>query len=301
MATLRVAPRAEDRDSAGSDRDMVYDEENTKDHNKSIRERLAKDKSSILLLLLLYVLQGIPLGLAGSLPIILQTKKIGYRQQAMFSLVSWPFSIKLLWAPIVDCIYSRTFGRRKSWLVPSQYLIGLTMIILSYLVSNLLGSETVAPNVGFLTIVFFFLHFLAATQDIAVDGWALTMLSRENVGYASTCNTVGQTAGFFISYTFFLALQSKDFCNGYLRWEPQETGMVELPSFLFFFGVLFLIVTTIVWLMKRETCEVHSESHQDILAGYMQLVSVLKLPSIQTFALAVLTSKVGSNFLQHNT
>ena len=81
----------------------AYDEEKTSEH-KSVRERLAKDKSSILLLLLLYILQGIPLGLAGSLPIILQTKKIGYRQQAMFSLVSWPFSIKLLWAPIVDSI-----------------------------------------------------------------------------------------------------------------------------------------------------------------------------------------------------
>ena len=293
MATLRVAPRAEDGASGdATDQNMAYDEEKTADHHKSIRERLAKDKSSILLLLLLYILQGIPLGLAGSLPIILQTKKVGYRQQAMFSLVSWPFSIKLLWAPIVDCIYSRTFGRRKSWLVPSQYLIGLTMILLSYLVSDLLGSDAVAPSVGFLTVVFFFLHFLAATQDIAVDGWALTMLSRENVGYASTCNTVGQTAGFFISYTFFLALQSKDFCNTYLRWEPQETGIVELPSFLFFFGVLFLVVTTIVLLMKRERYEEHPEGHQNILTGYMQLVSVLKLPSIQTFALAVLTSKV---------
>lgn len=292
MATHRVAPRAEDGASVDtSEEGMAYDEEKTSE-NKSIRERLAKDKGSILLLLLLYILQGIPLGLAGSLPIILQTKKIGYRQQAMFSLVSWPFSIKLLWAPIVDCIYSRSFGRRKSWLVPSQYLIGLTMILLSYLVSDLLGSDTVAPSVGFLTAVFFFLHFLAATQDIAVDGWALTMLSRENVGYASTCNTVGQTAGFFISYTFFLALQSKDFCNTYLRWEPQETGIVELPSFLFLFGVLFLVVTTIVWLMKRERYENHPESHQNILTGYMQLLSVLKLPSIQTFALAVLTSKV---------
>ena len=40
--------------------------------------------------------------------------------------------------------------------------------------------------------MFFFLNFLAATQDIAVDGWALTMLQRHNVGYASTCNSVGQ-------------------------------------------------------------------------------------------------------------
>lgn len=42
------------------------------------------------------------------------------------------------------------------------------------------------PNVFFLMCIFLPLNFLAATQDIAVDGWALTMLSRKNVGYAST-------------------------------------------------------------------------------------------------------------------
>jgi MFS transporter, PAT family, solute carrier family 33 (acetyl-CoA transportor), member 1 len=35
-----------------------------------------------------------------------------------------------------------------------------------------------SPNVPLLTAVFFSLNFLAATQDIAVDGWALTMLKR---------------------------------------------------------------------------------------------------------------------------
>ncbi len=45
-------------------------------------------------------------------------------------------------------------------------------------------------------------------QDIAVDGWALTMLKPHNVGYASTCNSVGQTAGYFLGYVFYMALES---------------------------------------------------------------------------------------------
>ena len=49
-----------------------------------------------------------------------------------------------------------------------------------------------------------------ATQDIAVDGWALTMLSKRNVGLASTCNTVGQTIGYFSAYTGFLSLYVLD-------------------------------------------------------------------------------------------
>ena len=268
------------------------------DHHKiSMRHRLRKDKRSIALLLLLYVLQGIPIGLAGSVPIILQTKKVGYRQQALFSLVSWPFTVKLLWAPVVDSLYSSRFGRRKSWLIPSQFCIGFTMIFLSYFVDRLMGDESKAPNVVLLTIIFFFLHFLAATQDIAVDGWALTMLSKENVGLASTCNSVGQTAGFLLSYTVFLAFNSADFCNSYIRAVPQDTGMADLPSFLFFFGMVFLVVTTGVWMFKKERQEEgHKRDDRVILTGYMHLLGVLKLPAVQTYALAILTSKVSRNF-----
>jgi len=33
-----------------------------------------------------------------------------------------------------------------------------------------------------ITALFFVLVLLAATQDIAVDGWALTLLSRQHIG-----------------------------------------------------------------------------------------------------------------------
>lgn len=187
--------------------------------------------SSILLLLFLYVLQGIPLGLAGSIPLILQSRNISYTDQAFFSLVFWPFSLKLLWAPLVDAVYFRSFGRRKSWLVPTQYVLGLFMLYLSTQVDRWLGSgDGRSPDVVALTATFFLFEFLAATQDIAVDGWALTMLSRENVGYASTCNSVGQTAGYFLGNVLFLALESADFCNKYLRFQPQSRGIVTLAG-----------------------------------------------------------------------
>ena len=82
----------------------------------------------------------------------------------------------------------------------------------------------------FLTVVFFSLNFLAATQDIAVDGWALTMLQRRNVGYASTCNSVGQTAGYFLGNVVLLAFSSSNFCNKYIRSTPQEVGLITLAG-----------------------------------------------------------------------
>lgn len=81
-------------------------------HDHRSERGIRGELGSVLLLLFLYVLQGIPLGLAGSVPLILQSKKVSYTDQAFFSFVFWPFSLKLLWAPLVDSLYFSRFGRR---------------------------------------------------------------------------------------------------------------------------------------------------------------------------------------------
>lgn len=200
------------------------------DSHKEEATDIRGDRANIAILFFLYLLQGIPIGLTAAIPMLLQNRGASYKEQAEFSFAMWPFSLKLLWAPIVDSVYSARFGRRKSWLIPTQYLIGLFMLLLSVHVTRWLGSEGVSPNIPLLTFIFFALNFLAATQDIAVDGWALTMLKRCNVGHASTCNSVGQTAGYFLGYVAFIALESAEFCNTYLRRIPVDKGLVTLPG-----------------------------------------------------------------------
>ncbi|OXA62750.1 Acetyl-coenzyme A transporter 1 [Folsomia candida] len=254
-----------------------------------------KDLSSILLLLFLYILQGIPLGLIASIPMILLNKSAAtYTEQAKFSFAYWPFSLKLLWAPIVDSIYSERFGRRKTWLVPMQYLLGIFMFSLSFQVDGLLEQG----NITKITAVFFCLNFLAATQDIAVDGWALTMLRRENVGYASTCNSVGQTAGYFLGYVVFLALESADFCNNYLRSADaaKAIGMVTLSEFLYFWSWVFLITTTLVWILKTEKPEeidFSDEPRLSLVDSYKLLWHIIRLKSVKRLILFLLTCKIG--------
>ncbi|XP_003218269.1 acetyl-coenzyme A transporter 1 [Anolis carolinensis] len=279
---------------AGGDREALLGEPNASPlgHPQGYRAELG----SILLLLFLYVLQGIPLGLAGSIPLILQSKNVSYKDQAFFSFVFWPFSLKLLWAPLVDAVYFKSFGRRKSWLVPTQYTLGLFMMYLSMQVDSLLGgADGKSPDVLALTVTFFLFEFLAATQDIAVDGWALTMLSRENVGYASTCNSVGQTAGYFLGNVLFLALESASFCNKYLRFQPQPQGIVTLSDFLFYWGAVFLITTTLVALLKKEDKRIsHSrEETKGIMDTYKLLFSIVRMPAVLMFCAMILTAKVG--------
>ena len=253
---------------------------------------LTGDWSNVILLLVLYVLQGIPLGLSGSIPMILSSQHVSYHDQAFFSLVFWPFSLKLLWAPVVDSLYSRKFGRRKSWLIPTQYLIGLFMMILSVTADSVLNRSTEkSPNIVLITVIFFILNFLASVQDIATDGWALSLLRPANVGYASTCNSVGQTAGYFIGNVLFLAFESPDFCNKYIRSMPQEKGILTLPGYLWFWGLTFLLSTTIIWWIKREKDDRHDASG-GIFSAYVILLNILKLPSVLKLSAVLLTAKV---------
>eukprot|EP00090_Calanus_glacialis_P045154 TRINITY_DN8217_c0_g1_i1.p1 TRINITY_DN8217_c0_g1~~TRINITY_DN8217_c0_g1_i1.p1 ORF type:complete len:519 (-),score=188.91 TRINITY_DN8217_c0_g1_i1:326-1882(-) len=253
---------------------------------KGGKSGVAGDERNILVLLFLYILQGIPLGLAAAIPLILTNRNVSYKQQAEFSFAFWPFSVKLLWAPIVDSCFLSSFGRRKTWLVPVQYLIGITMFVLSYNVDYYLGdgTELSTPNISMLTAMFFFLNFLAATQDIAVDGWALTMLQRHNVGYASTCNSVGQTAGYFLGYVFFMALESY--------------GLVTLPGFLQFWALIFMIATTLVAVLKSEAGTEVSASSSDepdlgVVQTYKLLFDIIRLSVMPTTIAMLLTAKVG--------
>jgi len=127
------------------------------------------DWGSIILLTVLYTLQGIPMGLSGSIPLLL-AKKVGYGDQAIFSFCSWPFSLKLLWAPIVDACYFSSVGRRKSWLVPVQLLCGVLMVAGAERIDHWVdGSEEALPDTKSLTVYFFVLYFLMATQDVCND------------------------------------------------------------------------------------------------------------------------------------
>ena len=249
------------------------------------------------LLIVLYTLQGIPMGLSASIPFLLQEKitklaaataaggstvtsaaaaavgstattaveaaKASYNANAIFALCSWPFSLKLLWAPIVDAVYFKRFGRRKSWLVPVQTLAGLIMYGGASFVEKQLGlshlssATATTMNVKGVTTFFFLLYFLMATQDIAVDGWALTMLSKENRGKGPICNSIGQNIGYFLSFVGFLAFNDIEASENI--WRPllglpsnPTKGLVSLEGFLQFMGGCMLVTTLVVAIFKRE-------------------------------------------------
>jgi hypothetical protein len=153
---------------------------NAEHSNHSFWDLPVQDRRNFLLLVLLYFLQGIPMGLAtGSVPFLLK-KQAGtsYGSIGVFSLAAYPYSMKLLWSPIVDAVWTPKLGRRKSWILPIQTLSGFGLIWLGSHVEELMAKagEDGGKGIWGFTWWWFFLVAMCATQDIAVDGMSSPLI-----------------------------------------------------------------------------------------------------------------------------
>lgn len=191
---------------------------------------------------------------------------MSYTRIGIFTLAGYPYSFKLLWSPIVDTIHIKRIGLRKSWILPLQLISGALMILAGKQVETALYTN---QDVQTTTIYFFVLVLLAATQDIAVDGWALTLLSKENVGYAATCQTIGMNIGYFMSFTIFLALNDASFCT---KWLGSAGELVTLGGYLFWWGWAYVVVTVIIAVFKKEGKAADGSHVVDLSVGVLDEV-----------------------------
>ncbi|KAJ3360424.1 hypothetical protein GGF31_003242 [Allomyces arbusculus] len=279
-----TAPLLDDHDGKGADHSHAAVEQ------PHILGFLPKnDAGNIVLLTFLYLLQGVPVGLAfGTLPFLLK-QNLSFSDMAVFSLAGYPYSLKLLWSPIVDSIFFKSIGRRKSWIIPIQLITGLLFYILSQSIDDVLSGRSV--NIYWWTTIWFLVIFLCATQDIAVDGWALTLLSKENMQFASTCQTVGINCGYFLSFTVFLAFNSAEFCNKYIRSIAQAEPILTLGPYLALWSALYVAITFWVTFFKREKREA-ADDHVTIASTYKTIQDIIKLPHMIKFILVLLFAKI---------
>jgi PAT family beta-lactamase induction signal transducer AmpG len=136
------------------------------------------------------------LGFSAGLPfyLVFQTLSAWLRQahvqRSTIGMLAWVgtvYSLKFLWAPIVDRVplplLTRALGRRRSWMLLAQLGIGIGLI-------NLSLSD---PSVGVTRMALWalFVAFCAATQDIAVDAWRIESAAVQQQGAMAAAYQIG--------------------------------------------------------------------------------------------------------------
>jgi len=138
----------------------------------------------VLIVLLLGFSSGLPLALSGStMQVWMRESGVDLGTIGLFALVGTPYTLKFIWAPLVDAlhvpIFTRAFGRRRGWLVFSQLLLIGAILLLA------LTDPARSPL--FVALGALLVATMSATQDIVVDAFRVESLpeSEQAAGMAS--------------------------------------------------------------------------------------------------------------------
>lgn len=119
---------------------------------------------------------GVPNQLAGvTLAIWLAESGISLSIITLLGLATLTYSLKFLWSPLVDQvglpILDKLLGRRRSWMIFTQFLVVIGLII----IANCDPTKSLIP----FAIMASLIAFAGATQDIAIDAWRIEVSTDE--------------------------------------------------------------------------------------------------------------------------
>jgi PAT family beta-lactamase induction signal transducer AmpG len=157
---------------------------------------------------------------------------VSLREIGLMSLLSLPWTWKLLWAPLVD-----RYGSRQHWITACLSVLGATTLAImphdasnpSYLMWGLLLLFTAA----------------SATQDIAIDAYAVDVSTPKTVGSINGTRVSAARAALFVGGGGFLILA--DFTGWDLLW-------VAL-------AVIFFGLAAVAWLSPRVALDSTARRH----------------------------------------
>lgn len=189
-------------------------------------------------------------GFSAGLPfyLIFQTLSIWLREEGvsrgeigLFAWVGFAFTIKFLWAPLLDRapipLLENAIGRRRAWMALAQGLVAATLVAMSF--------ADPAESLFYVAIVAILIAFASATQDIAVDAWRIEaapvaeqgmMAAMYQYGYRIGLLTAGtgaliiaDQANWAVAYQSMAALMGVGFITA-LFAPKVEAGRYEPPE-----------------------------------------------------------------------
>ena len=139
-------------------------------------------------MLLLGFSSGLPFLLVfGTMSAWLRTAGVSRTDIGLMSYVGLAYTIKFLWAPLIDRIHlpllDRLLGKRRAWMIAAQLIVALALVAISF--CN--PSVSLMP-IAILAVV---LAFASATQDISIDAWRIEAASDEQQGAMAAAYQLG--------------------------------------------------------------------------------------------------------------
>jgi MFS transporter, PAT family, beta-lactamase induction signal transducer AmpG len=206
----------------------------------------------IAIIFFLGISSGLPLALIlSTLKVFLVDLNIDIKTIGLFSLIALPYSLKFLWAPIVDSIalpiLTRTLGKRRSWMLLNQFLLIASIAALGFFEG---GSVATIAVIAILIAVF------SATQDMAIDAYRIEEIKPEDQGIAASFYIYGYRIGMLISGAVALILSDK------MAWDK-----------VYYIIAAVMIIGVFTTLFAKESLEPQTKS-SDSFIGWLKVSAI---------------------------
>lgn len=125
---------------------------------------------------------GLPLFLVLQMvPAWLRDQGVSLANISLISLASLPYSLRFLWAPLLDRyrlpLFGASFDRRRSWLLLTQGLL--------FVAIGAMGWCDPDRSLGSIAVVTMLVAFFNASQEVVADGYRRELLPMEELGFGT--------------------------------------------------------------------------------------------------------------------
>ena len=194
----------------------------------------------VLIVLMLGLSSGLPLALSGSTLLVwMRESGVDLGTIGLFALVGTPYTLKFLWAPLVDALhvpfFTRAFGRRRGWLVFSQLLLIAAILLLA------LTDPARSPL--FVALGALLVAAMSSTQDIVVDAFRVESLPESEQAAGMASYVAAYRIGMLISTAGILFLVSAFEATGIARSSAWMWGYVAMAAMVLIGTVTALLAT----------------------------------------------------------
>jgi PAT family beta-lactamase induction signal transducer AmpG len=210
----------------------------------------------VLIVLLLGFSSGLPLALSGSTLLVwMRESGVDLGTIGLFALVGTPYTLKFLWAPLVDALhvplFTRAFGRRRGWLVFSQLLLIAAILLLAL--------TDPARSPFFVALAALLVATMSSTQDIVVDAFRVESLPESEQAAGMASYVAAYRIGMLVSTAGALFIVSGFEATGLTRGAAWMWGYVVMAAFVLIGTITALSATEPDQSARVETAT-HAES-----------------------------------------
>ena len=216
---------------------------------------------------------GLPLALTGgTLQAWATVANVSLQNIGFLTLVGSAYTLKFLWAPLVDRYAPPFLGRRRGWIFVTQLLLAASIAAM--------GLFSPAGNLALLALLAVFVAFLSATQDIAFDAYSTDVLRKEERAAGAAVKVLGYRLAMIVSGGLALVL-----ADHWLGWEN-----------MYFLMGGFMALCAVATLLAPEPELVASAPRSLALAVVEPLVEFFKRRGAITILLLIVLYKLGDAF-----